>query len=353
MTDKIRSAVTLLASTVLNKRQRCAAELPKCIADVKGLGYNATPVLSQAAEAGAALPPSFFIIGAPRCGTTSLSKALARHPQISFSYPKETHFFLKSYPELAEADWRRLYIARYHPGLNASHRALGDGSVSYFYSPEALQRALRFDPDAKFIVLVRNPLEMLPSYHARLLYQLDEDIADFRAAWALQENRACGRDLPKRCRDPRLLQYGEVGRHGAHLERLFAVVGRERCLVIVFDDFIRETRAVYQRVLEFIGVADDGRTHFSRKRETMGFKYIWLQQLAMNPPPWVLRLVEVCNPPLLRRLKRVRRHVKQFNIRQAQRPALSAEMRETLRAHFAADISQLAALLGRDLSHWG
>ena len=298
------------------------------------------------------LPPSFFIVGAPRCGTTSLSRALKEHPRVSFSKPKETHYLLLTPPELSNDELRALYISLHHQELGPQHQAIGDGSVSYLYAPEAIRQALRFDRRARFIVMVRNPVDMLPSYHARMVYTLDENVTDFAQAWALQSRRAAGRDIPKRCRDPRLLQYGEVGRLGAHVERLFEMAGRERCLAIVFDDFARDPGAVYRQVLDFVGVEDDGRAKFRHKAENRGFASPWLQQFVMNPPPWAVRLVDVANGAMIGRMKRVRRRLKNFNTVRRERPNLQDGMRETLRDHFADDVRKLSALLGRDLSHW-
>jgi hypothetical protein len=296
-------------------------------------------------------PPSFFIVGAPRCGTTALSRALKDHPQISFSKPKETHFFLLA-PEMPVDELRSTYLGVHHGGLTAEHKALGDGSVSYLYTPESIERALRFDPRAKFIAAVRNPLDLVPSYHARMVYDLEEDVADFSAAWDLQASRAAGQNIPKRCHDARLLLYGECGKLGQHVERLFEVAGRERCLIVVYDDFAKDQRAVYQRVLEFVGVEDDGRTKFSRKAENRGFKSSFLQQFVMNPPPWTLRLIEYSNKTMVRRLKRIRRTIEDFNTFPRTRPPLAPEMRAMLRAYYADDVAKLSGLLGRDLSHW-
>jgi hypothetical protein len=193
---------------------------------------------------------------------------------------------------------------------------------------------------------------MLPSYHARMVYTLDENVTDFAQAWGLQSRRAAGQHVPKRCRDARLLQYGEVGRLGAHVERLFEVAGRDRCLAIVFDDFVSEPGAVYRKVLEFVGVGDDGRTNFRHKAENRGFASPWLQQFVMNPPPWAVRLVDVANGAMIGRMKRVRRRLKNLNTVRRERPKLQDGMRETLRDHFADDVRKLSALLDRDLRHW-
>lgn len=297
-------------------------------------------------------PPSFFIVGAPRCGTTTLSSALKDHPLISFSKPKETQFFLLAPANLGDTELRATYLNLHHRELNADHLALGDGSVSYLYAPDAIREALRFDPRARFIASVRNPLDLVPSHHARMLYTLEEDEPDLAQAWALQASRAAGQSIPARCRDARVLQYGAFGRLGEHVERLIEVAGRERCLVIVYDDLARDLGAVYRQVLEFVGVPDDGRTKFSRKAENRGFKSPFLQQFVMNPPAWTLRLIQFSNGPMIRRLKRARRRLEEVNTFTRERPPLSAEMREVLRGYFAEDVRKLSALLARDLTHW-
>jgi hypothetical protein len=322
---------------------------PRCIAEIKGFGYSAEAGREKITE----FPPSFFVVGAPRCGTTAVSKALAANPRIGFSRPKEPHYFLEPRPGMSTEDLRQQYLSRYHPDLKADYQAIGDGSVSYLYSPEAIRRVLEFDPRAKFIVLVRNPVEMMRSYHSRMLFQLDEDEEDFARAWDRQADRAAGRNIPRRCRDARLLQYGHLGKLGMHLERLFEVAGRERCHVIVFDDFVENPRAVYLRALEFLGVDDDGQTRFKRRRGTSGFKYRWLQQFVMNPPPWAFRLLAISNTRMLKRLKGLRKRIKTLNARKdEQRQILTEEMRGRLREYFAEDVHRLSRLLSRDFSHW-
>jgi hypothetical protein len=297
-------------------------------------------------------PPSFFLVGAPRCGTTSLSRALKDHPAISFSKPKETQYFHLAPADMADAELRATYLAVHHPELSGDHRALGDGSVSYLYSPDCVRRALRFDPRARFIATVRNPLELVPSHHARMLFTLEEDVADFERAWDLAGERAQGRRIPRRCRDARVLQYPEVGRLGHHLERLFEVAGRERCLVLVHDDLRRDLGPAYRQVLAFIGVADDGRTRFLKRAENRRFKSTFLQQFVMNPPSWTLPLIRYGNSATIKRLKSMRRRIEKANTFTAERPSLSAAMRERLAQHYAADIAKLGRLIDRDLGHW-
>ncbi len=299
---------------------------------------------------------SFFLVGAPRCGTTSISKTLAAHPQVCFSKPKETHFFALAAAGMDDDTLRREFLRRHYYECPVRGRFLGEGSVSTLYAPAALRGIQRFDPGARFLVAVRNPVDMLPSYHARLLYSLDEDETDFARAWALQEERARGARLPPRCRDPRLLQYGNIGRLGEHVERLFETVGRENCFVILIDDIKTRNAAVYREVLDFIGLDDDGRAGFVHKNENRGYRSRFLQQFVMNPPAWITRLMlkrqhkGLGRMPLLRA---IRRRIKKKNKVRVGRPPLDAALRAELRDFFRDDVARLGRLIGRDLSQWG
>jgi hypothetical protein len=193
---------------------------------------------------------------------------------------------------------------------------------------------------------------MVPSYHARMVYTLDEDVTDFVEAWSLQERRAAGDDLPKRCRDPRLLQYGEVGRLGRHVERLFDIAGRERCLVILFDDLVKSPAAELRRVLDFVAVGSEEKVNVRVEREARSFKSLWLQQFVMNPPPWVMRLVAYGGTRTIGPLRSVRKRIHSINTERRQREALPEPTRAMLRAYFASDVARLSNLLQRDLRHW-
>jgi len=114
-----------------------------------------------------------FIVGAPRCGTTFLARHLEKHSGICFSNVKEPHFFsgtdLRGVPATEfKRTVERDYLDRFFPHRSRSP-FLAEGSVTYLYTPEQVKPLLRLWPDAKFIIAVRNPLEMVPSLHRRLL----------------------------------------------------------------------------------------------------------------------------------------------------------------------------------------
>jgi hypothetical protein len=302
--------------------------------------------------------PNFFIVGAPRCGTTALSRYLAAHPQICFSRPKESHYLLHRHRQVSRNEWMRRYIDQFFGHCQSHHQAVGEGSVSYLYSPIAIRRILRLNPHAKFIVAVRNPLDLLPSYHLRMRYLMQEDREDFQTAWQLQKRRLQGEEIPPFCRDRRLLQYTEVGKVGKYLERLIKMVGRDRCLILVFDDLMNHPQQVYQQVCHFLGVEDDGRTEFPATQVSRFYRYAWFQRLLFHPPAFLMSLASRSSfkSPWMQwnRLIALRLHrwLLQINSFPSKPPSLTPQMKAQLRATYASDVERLSDLLGRDLSHW-
>jgi Sulfotransferase domain len=302
--------------------------------------------------------PDFFIVGAPRCGTTALGRYLARNPQIGFSRPKEPHYFSRIDGIPTQSELQSDYLERYFGHCTDRHRVIGEGSVTYLHLPEALQRILHFNPQARFIAMVRNPLSMLPSYHQRMLFLLQEDEQDFATAWNLEPARARSEHLPKRCLDHRLLLYSEVAKLGHQVSRLFEIVGRDQAHVIVFDDLIAEPLQVYQRVLQFLGVDYDGQTTFERKLSSQMYRYGWLQRLLFAPVVRGGKIVDTLqrrgrkyNDDGSKQKTLVKRITGLNRVTKAPDP-LSGHVLGVLRDALSDDVALLSRVLNRDLSSW-
>lgn len=312
------------------------------------------------------------IVGAPRTGTTSLAKFLRGHPQICFSKVKEPHFFsqwdLTDAPddELRQAVTEE-YLARYFPHLNGSQPLLMEGSVTYLYTPEQMEPILRLWPEAKFIIGLRDPMEMIPSLHQRLLVLGDETVEDFEEAWDLNDARRNGRRIPRTCIEPRWLQYDQVGQLGEYVDRLISVVGRERCFFALYDDVKRDPDGLYRQVQQFLGVPPRDASDFSPRRNSRGYRVGWLQRLLMRPPvltrkimagkhyrrrvETIERLRNGDSVPI-RLVERARTKLLQWNETDCPPRRLSPRMRQLIRAHHLDDVSRLEGIISRDLSHW-
>jgi hypothetical protein len=301
------------------------------------------------------LKPGFFIVGAPRCGTTTLSRYLSRHPEICFSKPKEPHFFARPSLNLDKASLQSQYIEPFFAHHDACrHKLLGEGSVSYLYSRRAIENILEVNPEAKFIVSVRNPIDMIQSYHSRLLYTLDESEKDFTRAWSLQAERAAGRSIPAKCREPGLLQYAEIGSLGRNVERLLRIAGRERCKIVVFDDFAKWPKLTYRQVVEFLGLETYEQPRISTRRKNRDYRSSLIQRVQVRPPKSLLAMLGVVEWATGAKglKKHLRSEMKRINSVRVARPVLDDSMKSSLVETFAEDIELLSRLLKRDLTHW-
>lgn len=302
--------------------------------------------------------PTFFLVGAPRCGTTSLSRYLGDHDQVCFSRPEEPHYLARPPTDTSRADYVQAYVDLFFSHYDGEP-AVGEGSVSYLYKTEILRRILDLNPGARFLVHVRNPVDQLRSYHQRLLFLMDETVEDFRTAWELQDERAEGRRVPDRCRDPRLLRYREIGRLGTYVEQLFDTVGRDRVKVVVFDDLIEDTRRVYEEVCRFIDVEPDVRTSFPPAQVTKDYRFEWLQALLYRPPEILTQFVSSRTGDggewtqwEREALMGLRQFLVRINSKKTAPPSLSADTKAMLRETFAEEVQHLSSLIDRDLTHW-
>lgn len=287
--------------------------------------------------------PGFFIPGAPKCGTTALAGWLADHPQVYFCSRKEPHFFNRdSMPATRTlGEYEALFAA-----AGEHHKAVGEASTHYLYSRTAVPAILDYSPAARFIVCLRNPVEMAPALHNECLQQGWETIRSFETAWRLQPQRRAGERIPRMVRDdPERLQYGRYCRLGEQLERLYGWVERERVLPVLLDDLRADPGGEYRRALAFLGVDDDGRRRFPKVNPTRQVRSL---ALAM-----VVRRVAMARDALgLRADWGIARAVRRLNAGRLPGKTLSPALRDELRDYYRPDIERLGDLLDRDLSGW-
>lgn len=297
--------------------------------------------------------PKFFLIGAPKCGTTALSEYLRQHPRICFSRPKEPYHFCTDLPGYSPGWTDEEYLRRCFGHCEAASLSAGEGTVFYLYSREAVPRIIEFEPESRFIVMLRNPVDLAHAFHSQLLYpDFSEDVADFRDAWNLQDRRRRGESIPQACRDPRVLQYRDVAAIGSQLSRLLDQVQRERVKIIFFSDFTTHTGDVYRDVLDFLGVPDDHRSSFPRINAAEEHRWRALAQMTQQPPrslvqcvAWLKRTLPVERFGVLSRLR-------SWNSRRKRRPPLDPEFRRELILEFEDEIGLVERICGRRLDHW-
>ncbi len=289
--------------------------------------------------------PSLFLIGAPKCGTTSLAAWLGAHPQLVMSQPKEPNFYA---PDVASSPAARCatdYLQLFGPTKPGQIRA--EASTSYLRSRVAAGRILADAPAARFVVCLRNPVDMAPSVHGQLVRTGREPISDFETAWRLQERRRA--HLPARRPDhnPADWLYADMCRLGDQVARLLEVVPRAQIRFVFLEDLKANPGATYRAVLAFAGVADDGRQDFPALNRRRVPRLAALARASHHAASLRERLGLSRGTGLGARINRLNERAPS----PAQR-RLSPLMARELTDCFRDDIRQLAHLTGRDLEHW-
>jgi hypothetical protein len=296
--------------------------------------------------------PNFFIVGAPKCGTTALYEYLRPHPNIFMSPVKEPHFFAKDlgiYPFVKTLDeYRALF-----QDATEQHLRVGEASVYYLRSAVAIRNIHAFNPDARIIAMFRNPVDMVYSLHSQLLYWSEEVESDFETAWRLQEQRRRGLELPRGSRGGFLLQYEEVGRFGSQVERLLSIFPATQVKLILYDDFSESPQKVYDEVMEFLQIPHDHRTEFPRINENKRARAAWMRNFIRKPPPMLRNVYRSLKQAVgAEKLDVVKSKVVDLNTARERRPPLSPALRAELVETFRDEVNLLSRLLDRDLSHW-
>jgi hypothetical protein len=298
--------------------------------------------------------PNTYILGAPKCGTTAMARYLSEHPGIFFSKLKEPGYWATDFGWLAERNGLRSledYLALFAEA-SAQQPVVGEASTMYLSSATAAANILAVAPDAKFIVMLRDPVEVAHAYHMQKLLMFHEDVSDFETAWRLQETRRRGERVPANCPGPVMLQYGEIAGFGPQVRRLLEVVPRDVIRFIRYDTFKADTAATYASTLEFLGIEHDGRSEFPVVGPARDYRFPLVARLFHDPPQLVRAPVRALRRHLILKRYPAVEALRQRMFKPRRREKMDPRFHAELREFFAPHVRELEQLLGWDLSDW-
>ena len=209
---------------------------------------------------------------------------LDAHPEV-FVPVKEIHYFGADLdhrrPPVSEDRYRGLFSS-----VAAEHRAIGDVAVWYLMSESAVDEIHAFNPDARIIIMLRRPDDMLYSLHSQLLYSGEEDLADFEAALDAEPARRKGDNIPQSTHrgleapPTECLLYTQVASFAAQVARYQAKFAHVH--VVLHDDLKQDAAATYREVLRFLGVDQSFEPDFSVVNANTKTKSQWLRKLIQG-----------------------------------------------------------------------
>ena len=266
----------------------------------------------------------FMVIGAQKCGTTTLYDILERHPSIVGCKPKEPHFFSTC------DDWR-VELPRYEGMFRRQEGALYfEASTTYTFYPlrnlEIWEDIYEYNPGMKFIYLVRDPVDRITSNY---MHMYERGYTDLRFEQSLVKNRS----------------YIDISRYATQIKPFIRRFGSDRVRIILFDDLISRPQEVVEELAPFLGVPVDGFGDVAAvhsNRSIGGGK----RHHRYDRASWLLNGIRRLSPWLWRRLSN------ESGRRFAAKPLLSPPFRRMILHMLESEIDELEILIGSDLSHW-
>ncbi|WOA33077.1 sulfotransferase domain-containing protein [Alloalcanivorax xenomutans] len=219
----------------------------------------------------------FFIIGAPKCGTTALVDTIKVHPDIFIPDVKEPHFFCFDWPEFQRYSNIGSYSSIFKEG-----RINGDASVWYLYSDAAPLEIYKYNPKAKIIVCLREPEKMIASLHNQLVFSAREVEPVFEKAWNRTAEQIEQIDK-KRCLVHKHLDYKNIGSFHQYLKRWEDVFGKESIKIVFMDELIKNPSGILEDIFSFLSV-ERVELELKKSNPARQHRFFWLSTFIMRPP---------------------------------------------------------------------
>lgn len=250
--------------------------------------------------------PSFVIVGAQRCGTTSLYRWLSRHPEIYLSSIKEPNFFVhdlfgrngigdvEAVPDISmekvaeiikKSEFRitgfvshlDVYQALFEPGK--TKKARGEASVSYLYfATETAKRIYQTIPEGRIIIVLRDPIERAWSAYK---FFLGREYLSPKDAFLAGKSRVLEGWEP-------FWDYLGLGLYAQQVKAFLDVFPREQIGIWLYEDLMKDKQQYYREILRFIGVSENFVPDFSK--ENASKERLSLVKLRLERMPLVRNL---------------------------------------------------------------
>lgn len=299
--------------------------------------------------------PDFLIIGAGKSGTTAVFYFLAQHPDIFIPRHKEPNFFalegvsLDSY-ELEESKaYHRRSIDTYEDYIKlfeeaGAHQIVGENSNMYLMSEQAIEKILKYVPDAKLIAILRHPADRLISRYNHLVR--DNSVPEGGIEKVFDQNSIWWKR-------PDLVPEGFYGRH---LEKYVNAFPSEQLMVVLYDDFKADGDGEIKKMFDFLGVSSDFEPNTEMVLNKSGKLKDNMFNKLLGQDGALIRGSKKVFPDFHTKLKSngwVKKLLMDWRNKNIEKVELPADIRQRITDEiYKEDIMLLEKLLNRSLKHW-
>ncbi len=294
--------------------------------------------------------PNFIVIGTQKAGTTALAHYLKQHPQIYITPIKEPGFFdfEGNPPNFCGPGDQPLYahvptdIETYRELFKAvkDEIAIGEATTWYLYSPRAAERIHHYIPDAKLIVILRNPVDRAYSGFMHAIRDKREVITDFALALREEEKR-----IEKNWEY--LWRYKDMGFYSIQLQRYFERFDRSQIKVYLYEDLNSHPINILRDIFQFLQVDETFIPDMSSRHNVTGIPKNRGWYEFWSKPHLIKEPFKLLLPFKFRRWLSLT-----LRNRNLVKPQISSAIRSELIEVYREDVLKLQDLLQRDLSKW-
>ena len=293
--------------------------------------------------------PNFFIVGAPKCGTTSLLHYLKQHPDIFMSDYNEPHYFGKDLNKLND-----VHITEKNKYLNLFSKVndeviIGEKSPYYLYSSLAPIEINKFNPNAKIVIMLRQPTAMIHSMHSQYYYSGNENEGNFSRALTLEVNRKKGEYIPNNIDLIEKLFYKTyVYKLPTQIKAYLEIFNKGNVEFILLEELKNATDETYKKILRFLGVNSSFVPEFNIINPHKTYRVKIIRDCIKFYSPILGKMRSKCNINSLGIMKFIER----VNTRYIVKSAIETKLKERLDKEFFPIIKELEKIINRDLSQW-
>lgn len=293
--------------------------------------------------------PNLFIVGAPKSGTSFLYENLKRHPQILMGI-KEMHFWA--------SDWHfpkgRMDEAYYFSFFKqaSSFSYAGEATVSNLASKNAAKAIYQFNPDARIIIILRNPVDMIYSMYGQMTFNGSEDLPSFEAALEAEKERKNLKRIPVLISGPvEFLYYRELGAYTSQVKRYLDCFGSENVLILWFDDLKNDANKLMDDVYNFLDLPIPVERITSKVNTAKTARFKSLTRFLALRSYWKIQVAKIFIPSRKKRYQ-FASFLGRINQKTLRQRPMNSDTRAMLLNYFKPEIKSLEKLLDKDLSHW-
>ena len=283
------------------------------------------------------MEPNFFIVGAPKSGTTNMSYYLMQHPQVFMPENLEPYYFARldvpqNYKREIISDEKK-YLSLFKNAKNC--KAVGESSPVYLYCPHsALEIKNRF-PNSKLIISLRNPIEIAYSEYFSLKFMGFDQNRSFDELLDSSEEQLTRNEF-------HIDSLLEAGFYSKHIKRFQKIFSKNQIKIIIFEEYIKNTVPTIDSILSFLGIKESITFDVSPKGAYKIPRNFASQKLMNNS---TFRKAAKFVIPTVTRQKIGER----FLVKESSRPPLKQNQRKRLTQIYQDDVENLSELLGRNL----